>query len=400
MKAVFFSALLPSPAHESFTFAGIPQPLRDSIFSSKDPISKIRRGEPCPLPPLLQTPPDSFTLFSMKILFDHPSPFLLAHGGFQTQIEQTKEGLEKIGVEVEYLRWWDDTQTGDIIHYFGRPSGGYIDFAHKKGMKVIVAELHTGLGSRPDWARSIQKGIMTLSQKVLPSAFTAKLAWDAYRKADAFVALTTWEKHLMVSMFDADPAKVHVIPNGVEDIFFSKPKTQNPEPKTPWLICTATITERKRVLELAQAAVLAETPLWIIGKPYSETDPYYLRFLDLQKKHPDLIRYEGGISDRAKLAGIYRESRGFVLLSSMESLSLSALEAAASGCPLLLSDLPWARSSIGSQAGYCPVNVSALITAKQLGIFHGLPSSSRSGFIPSTWIQVAEKFKSLYQSLG
>ena len=41
----------------------------------------------------------------------------------------------------------------------------------------------------------------------------------------------------------------------------------------------------------------------------------------------------------------YREARGFVLLSAMESLSLSALEAAACECPLFLSDLPWARSS-------------------------------------------------------
>ena len=46
----------------------------------------------------------------MKVLFDHPNPFLLAHGGFQTQIVQTKVALERIGVEVDWLRWWDDEQ--------------------------------------------------------------------------------------------------------------------------------------------------------------------------------------------------------------------------------------------------------------------------------------------------
>src|SRR6185503_2412225 len=102
-----------------------------------------------------------------------------------------------------------------------------------------------------------------------------------------------------------------------------------------WLVCTAIITERKRVLELAQAALHAQTPIWIIGKPYSETDPYFQEFLALAKTHPEVIRYEGAISDRQRLAQIYREARGFVLLSKWESLSLSALEAAACGCPVL-----------------------------------------------------------------
>ena len=38
----------------------------------------------------------------------------------------------------------------------------------------------------------------------------------------------------------------------------------------------------------------------------------------------------------------------------MESLSLSALEAAACGCPVLLSDLPWARTVFGQSALVLP----------------------------------------------
>jgi len=56
----------------------------------------------------------------VKILIDHQLPFLLAHGGLQIQIERTREALEESGLEVEYLRWWDDSQKGDIIHFLGR----------------------------------------------------------------------------------------------------------------------------------------------------------------------------------------------------------------------------------------------------------------------------------------
>ena len=128
----------------------------------------------------------------MKILFDHPSPFLLAHGGFQTQIEQTKKALEEIGVEVECLRWWDADQKGDVIHYFGRPLAGYINFAHQKGIKVVMSELLTGPGSRPAHTRRVQKLFMVAAKRLLPRDFTAKLAWDSYRLVEAAIALTSW----------------------------------------------------------------------------------------------------------------------------------------------------------------------------------------------------------------
>src|SRR5262249_46937461 len=135
----------------------------------------------------------------------------------------------------------------------------------------------TGLGSRSALARALQKGVTRLGQSCLPAAFTSRLAWKAYQTADALVALTPWEGQLMVQMFDAPPARVHCIPNGVEQVFLK----DAPQKRGPWLVCAATITERKRVLELAQAAVQAQVPVWIVGKPYAESDPYGRRFVQL-----------------------------------------------------------------------------------------------------------------------
>ncbi len=323
---------------------------------------------------------------------------MLAHGGFQIQIEQTKKALEEIGVEVEWLRWWDSAQSGDIIHYFGRPSGAYIDFAHQKGIKVVMSELLTGLGSRSAAQRRLQKSLTTLSQKLLPPSFTAKLAWKAYQKADAIVALTSWEKQLMVEMFDAPPDRVHVIPNGVEEVFFQR--TPNQELRTTrsdYLVCTATITERKKVVELAEAAILAKTSIWIIGTPYSKQDSYYLRFLEIVKESEGTVRYEGGISDRQRMAEIYRSARGFVLLSTMESLSLSSLEAAASGCPLLLSDLPWARSAFANHARYCADSSLSGMT-RALREFYDVRHHPAS-LTPASWKDVATSLRDLYQEI-
>lgn len=329
----------------------------------------------------------------MKILFDHPLPFALAHGGFQIQIEQTMAALRRGGVEVEPVRWWDAEQTGDLIHFFGRPESGYIEFAHAKGRQVIVAELHSGLGSRSAPARAVQKAVMLLAQGLLPKAFTAKLAWDAYRKADAFIALTPWEAQIMRTMFAADADKVHVVPNGVEPVFF------RPHAGGSQLVCTAAIHPRKRIVELAQAAAIAQVPLWIIGQPYSDSDDYHQRFLEVQRAHPSWVRYEGGISDRARLAQIYAEARGFVLLSTQESLSLSALEAAAACCPLLLSDLPWARTVFGDQARTVSPAWTGGELAGALREFYVQAESISVTFKPLDWDEVAVRLAAVYEKV-
>ncbi len=330
----------------------------------------------------------------MKILFNCNLPFALAHGGHQIQIERTQAALESLGIEVEPQRWWDDRQRGDIIHHFGRMSAGQITMAHQKGIKVVMAELLTGPGSRSPAQLRLQRIINRTLKRLAPGTFISPFNWDSYQLADACVALTGWEAHLMRYLFDAPPQRVEVVPNGVEDVFLNEPSA----PRGSWLVCTATIAERKRVVELAGAAVLAQIPVWIIGKAYSDDDPYARQFMALARQHPQWIRFEGPVSDRAQLARIYRAARGFVLLSSMESQSLSALEAAAGGCPLLLSDLPWAHSSFGETARYCPITTPER-TAPFLREFHAQAPSLPTPPRPPDWPAVARQLKVIYEQI-
>jgi glycosyltransferase involved in cell wall biosynthesis len=328
----------------------------------------------------------------VNILLDHENPFLLAHGGFQIQIEQTKTALDALGVHVEFLRWWDDSQKADVIHYFGRPQPSYIAAAHAKNIRVVIAPLLTGLGSRSHGLLIAEKNLIAVGRRMLPGILTAPFRWDAFNLADGTIALTGWESHLMRYVFDAPFDRIHVIPNGVEDIFLESAQKD----RGPWLVCTATITARKRVVEMCEAAVVAKTPLWVVGKPYSEGDTYAQAFLNLTLRHPDIIRFEGAIQDRAKLSEVYRSARGFVLLSTQESLSLSALEAAACGCPLLLSDLPWARTVFKEHASYCPVTGPAR-TAETLRRFYDTAPTLPVPSKPLSWLDVGKQIRNVYE---
>jgi glycosyltransferase involved in cell wall biosynthesis len=331
----------------------------------------------------------------MRVLFYHLTPFALAHGGLQTQILQTRDALQKLGVETDFLRWWDQGQAGDILHFFGRIGVSTLQLAQARGMKVVQAELLTEQGSRSRGRLKLQKTIRQIMGLASPQLCRNLFTWDSYRLADACVALTEWEAFLMKELYGAPPERTHIVPNGVEEVFLNS----QPAKRGPWLVCTATITERKRVVELAEAAVRASTPLWVIGKPYSESDACMQRFVALAKAHPTVLRYEGPIEDRARLAQVYREARGFVLLSAMESLSLSALEAAACECPLLLSRLPWATTVFRESACYCPVGLLPARTAGFVRQFYDAAPGLKPPPRPLSWLEVAGQLKRLYETL-
>ena len=330
----------------------------------------------------------------MKILINCNLPFALAHGGMQIQIEQTIAALQAIGMEVEPLRWWDDQQSGDIIHYLGRMPAMQIELAHQKGIKVVMTDLLGAAGARSRGRLWLQRQATRTMQRTLPPSMLFAYNWKSYPLADACIALTPWEAHLLSYLFGARPETVHVVPNGVEEIFLRSPQVK----RGPWLVCTATITKVKRVVEAAEAAIQAQTPLWIIGKAYAESDPYARKFFALAGRHPQFVRYDGPVQNRQQLARIYREARGFIMLSTWESLSLSALEAAACECPLLLSDLPWAHSTFKEHANYCPIAPPGR-TAGYLRTFYDQAPSLKPPPKPLTWIEVARQLEQIYCSV-
>jgi glycosyltransferase involved in cell wall biosynthesis len=330
----------------------------------------------------------------MKVLFNCHVPFSFAHGGMQIQIERTMSALEENGVIVEPLRWWDENQAGDILHHFSRIPTPLLRTAQQKGLKVVFSDLLGGLGARSSGKLWLQRLVTRTLQQTLPPQQLLAFGWESYRLADACVALTPWEAHLMSYVLGAAPNKVHVVPNGVEKVFLDSPRME----RGPWLVCVGTIAPVKRMVELAEAALLAQTPVWVIGKAYSDSDPHAQRFFALARENPKIIRYEGPIEDRNRIAQIYRQARGFVLLSRWESLSLSALEAAACECPLLLSDLQWARTTFKESASYCP-NSSPAHTAPFLRRFYDAAPNLKPPPKPQTWGGVTQQLKAIYQEL-
>src|SRR5690242_12716568 len=126
----------------------------------------------------------------MKVMFNCHVPFMLAHGGMQVQIVQTKAALEQIGVKVEPLRWWDEGQTADVLHHFGTIPVHLLRLAQQKGIKVVMSPFMGALGARPGWRRTLQKFAIKFVKLLGPEGLSSTLGWEAFQLADACVAMT------------------------------------------------------------------------------------------------------------------------------------------------------------------------------------------------------------------
>ena len=332
----------------------------------------------------------------MKVLFDHPNPFLLAHGGFQIQIEQTKKALEEIGVEVECLRWWDNSQTGDLIHYFGVPPLTYLKQANTKNLPVVLTQLLSAQCNRSQAHLKLQ-GIVTRIIQKLPGfgSIRNQLKWQSISAASKVIVGLEAERHVLKTILNLPDDRIVTIPLAISSEFFRiHPArcTQN------HLITTGTISEVKRSVELAQMARAAEVPILFVGKPYSETDPYWMQFKSLIDGKT--IMHQSHIESKERLIELLCESRGYVLYSKYENWSLSTHEAVACGLPICVQDQNWSRERFGKQAFYLNACSSNRENIQRLKDFY---VTSHALHAPSvklcTWTDTAAELKAVYEKV-
>ncbi|MFQ3670862.1 MAG: hypothetical protein SNJ84_05330 [Verrucomicrobiia bacterium] len=331
----------------------------------------------------------------LKILFDHPFPFALAHGGVETQILETKRGLESIGLEVEFFRWWDPNQTGNLIHFFGLPSLGYLDRARAKNIPVVATHLLTATCNRPPWRLRLQGAVVDLLLR-LPGWGTVRdqTTWPVLRSLPCLCVGLEAERNALIWAFGVKPERIHLIPLGLADDFLQAPP---PTRNEPWLITTGTITQRKHSLELALWAKAARTPLLFVGKPYSKSDPYWRAF------HREIdgtwVIHHPHVESRNEIISLLSRARGFVLHSAHENWCLSAHEAAACGLPLLLPDQPWSRERFGDQAHYWPARPGADHARLLRTFYDQCPNLAPPAIRLGSWNESAAQLLEVYRKM-
>ena len=154
-----------------------------------------------------------------------------------------------------------------------------------------------------------------------------------------------------------------------------------------FLLCVGRLNVRKNVPRLVDAVrsgglVGADCPLVVVGEPDG---------VAIARTAPDdRVRFLGGVDD-GTLTWLYENCRLFVFPSLDEGFGLPVVEAALSGAPMVLSDIPAFRE-LAPAASFVDPHDEAAIAAAIRTELSGPPSPSPSVSVP-TWGEVVGRIR-------
>lgn len=335
----------------------------------------------------------------MKILIELFSiPFFLAHGGAQTQVQETVNALRNLGVDVEFTRWWDGTQKADLIHSFGVPGLGYLKFAKAKNIRTVNTTLFSATCNRPAWKLGLQGKIVSALLKIPPiqpwGGIRSQLVWESFKNCDLNIVGLNAEAVVLKKIYGVPDDKIATIPLGLAKPFLDAGAGSREQDN---LITTGTITEQKRSVELARMAHSIKVPICFVGKPYDSNGAYWREFQSLVDG--STVTHIPHTESVDQMIDLLKAARGYVHYSTFENWCLSAHEAIACGLPLLVPDQPWSRERFGDQATYFP-GANPASHAMALRKFHELCGSLPSPKVRLySWRDVAKELIHHYQRI-
>lgn len=247
-------------------------------------------------------------------------------------------------------------------------------------------------------------------------AYTALVA-RATGRADALIADSSHTAADIARLGLADPARIRVIPLGVEARFRPQAAAEWPEglpaDLPPRFGLYLGGFDRRKNLALLFAAwrrVHAATgiPLLVAGRPPAPGDPLHPEPLDLARAAglpPEGLRLLGFVDEAAKPALLARAAV-FAFPSRYEGFGLPPLEAMASGVPVVVAEascLPELVGAAALRAG--PEELEAWVEAlraclEDAALAERLHTAGPRRAAAYTWAATAEATRALYAELG
>lgn len=252
-------------------------------------------------------------------------------GGGERQLMAWKRHLESRSVEVTLYDPWNEIPSGhDIFHFFSAMPGSsqLCDYMKRKGLKLYISpNLWVTEETKWNYPHDEIKRLLQLADKIIVNS---RLEGEA-----------------LGAVYDIPHKNFHVVYNGVESSFFTKGdpglfRQHVGLGDTKYLLNVANVEERKNQLTLLKALKkFPDLKLVVLGN--ARDDAYLAQCKEeggAQFIYSGSVEY-GSAMLRSALAG----AEGFVMPSTLETPSIAALEAAASGCKVLI-------TSIGSTTEY------------------------------------------------
>jgi glycosyltransferase involved in cell wall biosynthesis len=341
----------------------------------------------------------------MKITFACYESLSMIHGGPRVQVLQTKQELEKLGVEVSLLNPWEHFGKGssDLVHLFASHLATFhlASTFHSFDIPYVTSSIFF-TRHQPPVIRA------TLMVNALLKKFRAGI-WTNYEYSrqvcewsKAVLPNTTEEGRLVIEGLGIPRRKVTVVPNGVEPrfefgdatLFKKKYGLEN------FILNVGHIgPQRKNMLNLIRALKQIDHPSVIIGKI---TDSAYSRQCLEEAQEAKQIHIIPGLDNTSEmLASAYAASSLFALPSQFETPGIAALEAALAGARIVITPYGGTKDYFADLATYVePTSVESIrdgiIASLNAPVNPAIKQRMKDEFL---WSRVAEKTLAVYRTV-
>ena len=235
--------------------------------------------------------------------------------------------------------------------------------------------------------------------------------------SDGIVVSTEEEKHDVISLYDAPPHKVEVIPAGVNLDMFSPVEQRDARRELGIreenvILYVGRIEPLKGIDILLRAVPLLECAndlrvMVVGGNPSGDTEMERLKAIPAELGISDSVTFTGPVP-QDRLPAYYSAADIYVLPSHAESFGLAALEAMACGTPVVVSRVGGLKTFVeNGKTGYlapwrCPEafaqRLDMLLAAPDLR--RAMGRAAREKALSMGWNRVADRMLDYYAGLS
>jgi glycosyltransferase involved in cell wall biosynthesis len=262
-------------------------------------------------------------------LSTHPHAFYTPGGG-EYQYQCYQKYLSFLGTG-HSLTNESQPKPNDIIHFFGALAGAEhsLSFYKSSGIKIVISP---NLFLSPHNSHNIPSVI-----KILPIA-------------DRIVVNSLAEVDNLSNYLELDSSSFSVVYNCFnQDIYNLKPSPLACNlSDVDYVLFVGNIEERKNIYHLAVACTQLRIPLVIVGGIRDMT--IYSKIIKLS--NPDITYIPSVCPDSLFLKSLYQTCGVFAMPSTLETPSIAALEAAACGARILITEIGSTREYFADLATY------------------------------------------------
>ncbi|MCX6121022.1 MAG: glycosyltransferase family 4 protein [Ignavibacteriales bacterium] len=341
----------------------------------------------------------------MHVLFATSQATALTRGGVRTQVLQTKEALEHLGVHVTLFDTWRDFHANefDLVHVFSANMATY-HFARAvkaQGLPLVISPVF--------YTRRTAKTVQRVINVDRLISRTVRGIWTDYGLiaemcswAEAVTPNTTEEGKLFVDAFGVPEKKLIVVPNGVEERFaHAAPGLFEREYGIKNFILSVGHIgpERKNIFRLIEALERIDHPAAIIGR--IENTPSGRACLERASSNPRLLIVDAIPHDSMLLASAYAACDVFVLPSQFETPGIAALEAGLAGAKIVITPVGGTKDYFGNDAIYVePTSTENIAEGIQTALKNKKDTVLRTRIQKEfLWERVGEKIKQVYDNI-